>query len=560
MMGPHVRHLGRSSLSERLSRPRRHLGGVPTWPRHPRLKSRIRLRSIVGVILLLLAAGTLVANQSFDKTCAQPGPVSILTSPFIQIDWGVYRVASDGALTLEREIPEGSEFLGASCDESRMAYSVRTGEGSTVVTDAGTKTISSIPLPTNTVILNMAWSPREPSKLALLLNGKTGIRIVLLDTSTGSLRDLLSTRTHSTHYLLFWDSDGSGLFYDRRAFPEPYEPLNSISWAPAVSPHILRTFSTPTPASTSWRLIPPHSSFSGQHVDAVRDQSLRDRLVIPSSDGLHFVESTFGDVYVVNNRTGARSFVESAVLQRVLDSGVILFVDRYDLGYSSSSRVFVSWDGRERVLAAEPTTVHNLPLVTPRMTQGGAGYTDAGDPRDDCVADHTLAKAFAYDFQATGADVDVIASAEGTVVDIQDTVRCNYTSSTCDDYYPGKCTESTAENRDPTGFGNFVILQHGTPGAWKYSLYAHLSPGSASHLTFNQWVCQGFVIGNEGHTGNTCCNKNRCGDHLHYQLQKFVELGSDSERVDLNGDASKLTCDNSELRTHSISTYDCLFS
>jgi len=61
-----------------------------------------------------------------------------------------------------------------------------------------------------------------------------------------------------------------------------------------------------------------------------------------------------------------------------------------------------------------------------------------------------------------------------------------------------------------SSWGYFVVLDHGNGICTRY---AHMEPSSSDHLTIGQGICQGFVIGEIGQTGNAK------GYHLHFQFE-----------------------------------------
>ncbi len=108
----------------------------------------------------------------------------------------------------------------------------------------------------------------------------------------------------------------------------------------------------------------------------------------------------------------------------------------------------------------------------------------------------------------TGYGADVIAVADGTVID---------TLNTLDDQVPGKLPDPssiTLQNVD----GNHVVLDLG--GGF-YAFYAHMRKGSVT-VKPGDTVKRGQVIGNLGNSGNTSA------PHLHFHLMTGPSvLGSD---------------------------------
>lgn len=76
-----------------------------------------------------------------------------------------------------------------------------------------------------------------------------------------------------------------------------------------------------------------------------------------------------------------------------------------------------------------------------------------------------------------------------------------------------------------TGYGNCIEVEHVINGKKIYSFYAHLSK---IRVNVSQKVCQGDIIANEGGDPRSDPNPgNSTGHHLHFELRKSLEYGSD---------------------------------
>ncbi|QTX27966.1 calcium-binding protein [Xylella fastidiosa] len=71
---------------------------------------------------------------------------------------------------------------------------------------------------------------------------------------------------------------------------------------------------------------------------------------------------------------------------------------------------------------------------------------------------------------------------------------------------------------DLYGYGNTIVIEHTINGEKVYTLYAHLSEPST--LKKGDRVSEGDCVGYVGHTGITNRNKDRSGDHLHFEIIK----------------------------------------
>jgi hypothetical protein len=124
-----------------------------------------------------------------------------------------------------------------------------------------------------------------------------------------------------------------------------------------------------------------------------------------------------------------------------------------------------------------------LPIVTQDYSCGSCGV----------AGQHHVG----IDLVPSGADFNVYSAAAGTVVDVVSS--CGNGDTTCNH-----------------GFGNTVIVEH--PGQSKFSLYAHMQPGSVA-VTNGDNVSKGELIGVMGETGNVT------GPHLHFEISENPGLG-----------------------------------
>ena len=169
------------------------------------------------------------------------------------------------------------------------------------------------------------------------------------------------------------------------------------------------------------------------------------------------------------------------------------------------------------------------------LAQGGTGFSGGACDGTVCnITSHVQELQFALDFQIHSPEPPfirehVLAIADGTVVEARDGVLCNGNPA-CVDYKPDCVSNGVA--------GNFVVIAHadGT-----YSLYAHLKPGSIRVLK-GQTVCQGFHIGDQGHSGSTSGAFRTCGDHLHFQRQLGPGLMDDPFVSSVPTDFAELPC------------------
>lgn len=114
---------------------------------------------------------------------------------------------------------------------------------------------------------------------------------------------------------------------------------------------------------------------------------------------------------------------------------------------------------------------------------------DAKYPSDNsyCVDSHTLEYSeYGWDFNLPGTidlGKEALATADGTVKKVSSS----------------------------KSWGNYVVIDHGDNVC---SRYAHLLDGSTDHLSANEKVCQGLVVGKIGQSGYAD------GPHLHFQFEE----------------------------------------
>lgn len=191
---------------------------------------------------------------------------------------------------------------------------------------------------------------------------------------------------------------------------------------------------------------------------------------------------------------------------------------------------YLSPDGQvTTILTAKSLVQFKLPIhsgSSPDMivTQVGNSYSTRCN-----VSSHTNNLSYAYDMQTTAGNEFILAAADGTIAYIERNINCNSRDTDCPDYSP-TCS---------SGFGNTIIIQH-ADGTW--TEYSHLRYNTIKPPSTGRAVYVGCDLAREGHTGQTCCNKNQCGDHLHFQRQSGSLPTSSSISIAFSDAANPLLC------------------
>ena len=139
----------------------------------------------------------------------------------------------------------------------------------------------------------------------------------------------------------------------------------------------------------------------------------------------------------------------------------------------------------------------------PRFSNPMIAYaTEAwGWPVPSSTRHSTYAGHRGEDIQASGSNVEIVASRSGTVV-LSVPTLCTHVNRVGCNHLSGNAS-----------YGNFIKLKHvDDNGTVWYSLYAHLAYGTIRY-NFGDYVQQGAVLGYMGSSGNSS------GQHLHFEIR-----------------------------------------
>jgi hypothetical protein len=366
---------------------------------------------------------------------------------------------------------------------------------------------------TDDLVLHAELSPDE-TNIAYSVATAQGFGLVVVNSDSGEVQKVTSNSVAPD--FIKWDAAGRAVYFFKTHFEAntsrvvPYG-LDIQHKELSIAPPDVLPNGFPRP-STELGI----GARSARNVPEESQWEIAYPFELFSPDGTHKVcgSDFFGNegIFVCGDTrspgTSQTSQLATGQVTAVLNSGIIF----RSFKQNRTVTTFVTWGGKYTNLAVSTATSYNLPFSSFTLTQGGASYPSPGNCN---ISSHTGNLSFAYDMQNGTAGKHVLSSSDGLVVSAVNTVTCNSLSTSCADY-----SYSCSNNG---GWGNTVIIQHadGT-----YTRYAHLQFNSVQ-VSLNASVCQGLYIGNQGHTGNTCCvSFNGCGDHLHFQRQSTVSGAS----------------------------------
>ena len=422
------------------------------------------------------------------------------------------------------------KVFGLSIDRKLLLYSPLTNgnpSGELYIEDlqAGqSKKISSL------LVLEASWSPTNPNEIAYTFSGGNRFGLATIDIGSGEEKVLVSENVLAD--FLQWDEAGKGIHYFQTSDENQTVVLNAqfvSTETRLVNEPSLQNIPIGFPAldqsimpELSLRAVSAGKKLTSEGIYPFRILTL---------DGSREIlgENLLGNGLIYTRPAGSESpevLGEGRVL-KMLNDGLII---RTFTG-GESGIDYIGWNGKVTSLALPTVMNYNLPLSTFTLTQGGANYPSPGNCS---ISSHTSSSssAFAYDMQKSTVGAHILASADGLVVYTYSAVTCNSSdTSGCLDYVPN-CAANNG------GWGNVVIIQH-SDGT--FTKYAHMQANSIQ-VAVNNSACQGLYIGRQGHTGNTCCSFNGCGDHLHFQRQTTSALSGPSTAVSFSDASNPLAC------------------
>ena len=151
-----------------------------------------------------------------------------------------------------------------------------------------------------------------------------------------------------------------------------------------------------------------------------------------------------------------------------------------------------------------------------------------------------------WDFM-TPFGTDVLAAADGVVVDVRSFISDGYNSDGTPDAYQRTVDSSFGSGNT----GNIITLRHEVDGETFYTSYFHLQQWSTT-VAPGMSVSEGQIIGNVGATGN------RDGIHLHFQVgSSRVAFGSQPNGyVDPDGSTTEIIADSRDtLNNQNLVTF-----
>jgi murein DD-endopeptidase MepM/ murein hydrolase activator NlpD len=345
------------------------------------------------------------------------------------------------------------------------------------------------------IVLEAAWSPVSQNEIAYTFSRGFTFGLAVVELDSGNTRILVAE--HVLPDLLHWSSDGGDIYYFEvdESLERPILSTKTVSVQSGISRE-------PTQSDSPTDFPGLASNVATQTIRNWQDTR---PFSISAPDGVHHIRGddllADGPLYLDTNVRFATAPVAKGQLLKALSGGFVVKVFTEE----GVKIQYVPWNGQAMGLGPAVAVTFNLPMKNFILTQGGASYPPPGACS---ISSHTGSLSFAYDMQRPVVGEHVLASAAGQVVLVTSTVTCNSAAGpSCPDY-SASC---------PSGFGNTVVIQHadGT-----FTRYAHMQPSSVQ-VAEGAAVCQGQYIGRQGHTGQTCCIFNQCGDHLHFQRQQL---------------------------------------
>ncbi len=370
-------------------------------------------------------------------------------------------------------------------------------------------------------VITAAWSPTGDSRIAYTFSSGDAFGVALADVVSGEVEVVRPSGVVADY--LSWAPAGGGLdvyfegapLMTEQKYPVPQVEEHRLPVGPAAAVRQAAAFQLPRLISrlAHWSpnadAQPFRSEMAGGYAVEGDNVLGASRLALLGPDGTQVTA------------------VEAQRLVAVLPTGVAY----KELTENGVLLRYLSKRGEVSTLVEAAPVSYKLPMgksFSPDLTctQVGASYSTKCN-----VSSHTGNLSYAYDFQAVVGNEAILAAAAGSVVYVHTSCTCNAIDKTgCVDY-----SASCASNG---GWGNVIILSHadGT-----YTKYTHLR-----HTSISVWngksVTVGCKMAMEGHTGNTCCTKNGCGDHLHFQRQGTSGLNAASTSINFSDVTNPLSC------------------
>jgi murein DD-endopeptidase MepM/ murein hydrolase activator NlpD len=469
-----------------------------------------------------------------------------------------FTIAIDGKAYAISETDEGVKLLliktmlpvykafGLSANKARFLYrplnnGVPTGD--LYVEDLSTGNLKKI---SQHLALHAIWSPTKESEVAYTFSSGNTFGLAIADLVSEDNRVIVPEQVFAEP--IQWSDSGNEIYYFKEAFREQttQDQQGEGSQTTELSLRLVSTTSeysqeVSTMSLPKGFLAPQQWQFQVSKEEMVRG---------------HFTAITYDDSFEISvdnitessviyvralNSDQAKPVAEGRLLH-ILSKGILSKAYRD----SQIEYEYTTFEGVKSLLATVEVASHNLPMKSFTLSQGGKSYPGVGNCR---ISTHTGNLSYAYDMQHTTNFAEhILASAPGLVVKKEESISCN--SGDKGDAGGADCP---AYDKNCTSlWGNYVIIEH---ASGEYTKYAHLQYNSVRVETGHQ-VCQGLHIANQGHTGNTCCEVNKCGDHLHFQLQESADLNGKSKSIDFADAPHPLSC-GSTYRSNSNEVTSC---
>lgn len=372
-------------------------------------------------------------------------------------------------------------------------------------------------------VITAAWAPDHESLIAYTFSSGSAFGVALANVRTSSVEVIRSEGVLADY--LSWGPAGTLHFYEvvpGRMFVDSSGYSLPLFRETAVAPDSRRS----TGRSLEIRSALPQAALAPSFEEG--EQPLY--IGVGSSTLVRARNiAGVGELEVLDATGSVVQRTPADVLVGALDTGVVYKVasdEGMELKYLSNNGEVTT------LVGAAAATVFVLPIhgasSSPDMTvtQVGTGFSTQCS-----VSSHTGVRKYAYDMQTAAGNDFVLAASSGTVSYIERNITCNSVDTDCPDYR-SPCQSNS-------GYGNTVIIQHadGT-----YTEYSHLRHGTIAPPSTGRAVGLGCGLGREGHTGATCCIKNQCGDHLHFQRQSGSLPTSSSISIAFAGQTNPLRC------------------
>lgn len=373
-------------------------------------------------------------------------------------------------------------------------------------------------------VIAAAWSPREDNRIAYTFSTGTDFGVAVADLASGSVSILREGSVLPDS--LAWSPDGTGLdiyvegpvLFKRSTYTVPQVEELRLSVNGGTQKRVGReeAFRLPRVMETLAALWLPNE-------DA---QPFRSEL-----PGGYTVlgDNVLGltKLFLLDPEGKEVNAVDALRLVATLPSGVLYMESTAD----ALAVRFLSLRGDVSTVVTKAAVTYELPMSSAfnpdlTTTQVGESYSTKCN-----VSSHTGNLSYAYDFQATAGNEDILAAGAGTVVFTHKAVTCNSAD-------PNGCPDYSSTCSSNGGWGNVIIVSHSDT---TYTKYTHLRHGSFT-AAVDKIVSRGCKMALEGHTGSTCCNKNGCGDHLHFQRQGGSTQSSASTSISFSDVSNPLSC------------------